>query len=78
MKEIEGQFCVSALCGAMQVSRSGYYAWREREPSKRQKQNETLLGRIRSFFERSKGTYGSPRILRDLKEEGVTCSFTLA
>ena len=57
----------------MQVSRSGYYAWREREPSKRQKQNETLLGRIRSFFERSKGTYGSPRILRDLKEEGVTC-----
>jgi transposase InsO family protein len=57
----------------MQVSRGGYYAWRKREPSKRQKQNETLLDQVRRFFERSKGTYGSPRILRDLREEGLCC-----
>jgi len=58
----------------MQVTRSGYYAWRKRQPSERHKQSETLRGQIRTFFERSKGTYGSPRILRDLREAGVCCS----
>jgi putative transposase len=62
----------------MQVTRSGYYAWRRRETGERHKHNETLLGQIRTFFERSKGTYGSPRILRDLREAGVCCSFTPA
>jgi transposase InsO family protein len=70
---MEGQFCVSALCRVMQVTRSGYYAWRRREPGQRQRENEALLGRIRHFFERSNGTYGSSRILRDLREEGFIC-----
>ncbi len=73
LKEMEGQFCVSALCRALQVTRSGYYAWRQREPPGRQREDEALLGRIGHFFERSRQTYGSPRILRDLKEEGLTC-----
>ena len=49
--EMEGQFCVTALCRAMQVTRSGYYAWRGREPCQRRKENEALLGRIGHFFE---------------------------
>ena len=57
----------------MSVSRSGYYAWLSRKPSERQRENQMLLYRIRQFFERSKGTYGSPRILRDLREEGFCC-----
>lgn len=57
----------------MQVTRSGFYAWHKREPSQRQQENETLLVQIRSFFERSKQTYGSPRIVRDLHEEGISC-----
>ena len=57
----------------MQVTRSGYYAWRKREPSARKKQDETLLKLIRQFFERSKQTYGSPRILHDLKGVGFAC-----
>jgi hypothetical protein len=57
----------------MQVSRGGYYAWLSRKPNEREKENETLLCQIRRFFERSKGTYGSPRILRDLREEGFRC-----
>ena len=68
-----GQFPVAALCRVMHVTRSGYYAWQRREPSERQKQDETLLDSIRQFFERSKRTYGSPRILRDLKEAGLAC-----
>jgi transposase InsO family protein len=57
----------------MRVTRSGYYSWRKRQPSERHKHNETLRTQIRTFFERSKGTYGSPRILRDLREAGVCC-----
>ncbi len=68
-----GQFPVAALCRVMHVTRSGYYAWQRREPSERQKHDETLLDSIRQFFERSKRTYGSPRILRDLKEAGLAC-----
>ena len=68
-----GQFRVAVLCRTVNVSRSGYYAWLSRKPSERQKENETLLYRIRQFFERSKRTYGSPRILRDLREEGFRC-----
>lgn len=59
----------------MEVTRSGYYAWRkqEQEPGLRQKENAELLQRIKGFFEGSKQTYGSPRILRDLKADGFRC-----
>jgi transposase InsO family protein len=76
VQQHQGQFAVAALCRVMGVPRSGYYAWRnreQREPSARQKEDEELLTRIRPLFERSKQTYGSPRILRDLKEEGFVC-----
>ena len=68
-----GRFPVAALCRVMNVTRSGYYAWQRREPSERQKQDMTLLVQVRQFFERSKRTYGSPRILRDLKAAGFDC-----
>ncbi len=59
----------------MNVSRSGYYAWLSRKPSERQKQNETLLCRIRQFFERSAQAHlrqcaYSTRLAR---QEGFTC-----
>ena len=59
----------------MQVTRSGYYAWckRAQEPGAHQKENAELLPRIKGFFEESKQTYGSPRILRDLKAGGFSC-----
>ena len=47
----------------MEVTRSGYYAWRKRaqEPGPRQKENAGLLPKIRHYFEQSSQTYGSPR-----------------
>lgn len=68
-----GQFRISFLCRVMQVSRSGFYAWKAREPSARKQEDGQLLERIRGCFERSRGTYGSPRILRDLREQGYSC-----
>jgi len=56
------------------VSRSGYYAWRGRPPSKREMANRELYKKIEAVYDESHGTYGSPRIYRELKRQGVPCS----
>ena len=74
--QYQGQFAVKSLCRVMAVTRSGYYAWQKRqkeEPGPRQQANEKLLPKIKAFFERSRQTYSSPRILRDLRAEGLDC-----
>ncbi len=58
------------MCRQLRVSRSGYYAWRVRKPSARAQRDVYLTACIRAFFEASKQTYGSPRILLDLQEAG--------
>jgi transposase InsO family protein len=68
-----GHFPITALCRALRVAKSGYYAWCGREGSARHRENETITQRIRQHFEASRQTYGSPRILRDLHEEGIAC-----
>ncbi len=59
---IQGQrqhFKVAALCRVMQVSVSGYYAWRARPQCRRAQQDRVLLVHIKSVFEASGQTYGS-------------------
>lgn len=58
----------------LRVSRSGYYAWRERPPSARTRSNLALSEQIRAIHERSRGTYGAPRIHAELRYDGVRCS----
>ena len=69
IKEHQQQFSLSALCRVMQVSRSGFYAWRQRPKSARQQQNEALTEQIRAAYHESKETYGSPRVFEELKEQ---------
>ncbi len=57
----------------MQVSVSGYYAWRARPECRRAQQDRVLLVHIRSVFEESHQTYGSPRIYREFQESGIAC-----
>jgi transposase InsO family protein len=52
----------------LQVSRSGFYAWTRRPPSKRSRENAQLLVAIRAAHGASRKTYGSPRIERELRE----------
>lgn len=52
------------------VTRPGYYAWRAREESARGKQDRELTEAIRRIFASSAGTYGSPRVQRELQAEG--------
>jgi putative transposase len=62
---------VNLLCRLLKVSRSGFYAWTARPPSKRQLADEVLTEQIRAFHTASRRTYGSPRIFVDLKDAGV-------
>ena len=59
------------MCRVLEVSASGYYAWRRRKVSARTREDEALRGRIIAIHEQSRQTYGSPRIHAELKEEGT-------
>ena len=61
------------MCDAMDVSPSGYYAWRSRPESERSREDRHLKQMIRSVFRESRETYGSPRILKELRDRGVRC-----
>ena len=64
---------VSLLCRILGVSRSGYYGWKGRPPSKRDRDNDALTGTIREIHERSRQTYGSPRVHAELRAFGTRC-----
>jgi putative transposase len=62
------------MCQVLGVSRSGYYSWLKRKPSKRALEEEKLMEQIRAIHKKSKGTYGSPRISEELKKNYVHVS----
>ncbi len=61
---------LSQWCRALAVSPSGYHAWRTRPRSDRAKRDDKLRVLIGAAFDESRKTYGSPRILRDVREAG--------
>ena len=65
---MSGPHKVAWLCEALLVSRSGYYAWqqRQRQPGPRAKENTRLRQRLREEFVRQRQAYGSPRLARAL------------
>lgn len=73
MQEYRDRFRLRSMCKVLNVSRSGYYAWRKRMPSKRMIANNKLLGSIRDIYQKSRKVYGSPRITDELNEHGVRC-----
>jgi len=62
------------MCRLLGVSPSGFYAWSRRPSSKRSQADEGLLGEIRAIHQRSRGTYGAPRIHAELAAEGTRVS----
>lgn len=73
MKDHSEQFSITMMCRVLQVSSSGYYAWRGRSPGKRALENEVLDAAVRAMFKENDETYGSPRICRELRGLGNTC-----
>jgi transposase InsO family protein len=67
-------FPIKKMSEVLSVSRSGYYGWLNRPPSKRARQNQRLREAIRSVWLNSKQRYGSPRIHRQLLAQGWNVS----
>jgi len=73
--EVEkAQHAISLLCRVLGVSRSGYYAWRERPPSPRTQADHALGQQIRAIHTASRGTYGAPRVHAELHATGIRCA----
>jgi transposase InsO family protein len=68
-----GAFPVQVMCQAMEVSVSGYSAWRRRAPSARQQADAALSARIHSACVVGRGVYGSPRVHALLHCQGIRC-----
>jgi len=74
IQKLSPQFDVADLCRVFQMSRSGYYQWTHRRPSRRDQANARLLQHIRQAFAQSRQTYGSPRITQQLHRQHIPCS----
>ena len=58
----------------LEVSTSGYYAWRDRKPSQRDRDDAILTEQIRTIHAQSYGIYGAPRVHAELRAEGIRVS----
>lgn len=67
------EFRVTAMCSALRVSRSGYYDWRERVPSRRTEANRRLLECIRTVHRASRENYGERKTWEALRAAGESC-----
>jgi transposase InsO family protein len=67
------RYGVKLLCDVLRVSRSGYYAARQRQPSERRQRQAALTARIRAIHAASRETYGAPRVHAELRAQGVGC-----
>lgn len=74
MSAHQAEHRITTMSRLLGVSTSGYYAWKLRAPSARATANARLLERIRTHHANSDGNYGSPRIVKDLRAEGLTVS----
>lgn len=64
---------VATLCRVLGVSRSGYYARRDRPPCARAEDDQALDVQIRAIHTASRGTYGTPRVHAALRATGIRC-----
>lgn len=67
----KAEFPIQRMCDLLGVSPSGYFAWNGRPACRRQREDMVLLAHVRSAFALSNGTYGSPRMTRELQDEGL-------
>lgn len=70
MSAHQAEFPVAAMSRVLGVSPSGYYAWRNRQPSARARADQVLTDEIRAIYDWSRQTYGAPRLHADLLDRG--------
>lgn len=64
------QFGVERMCRVLKVTKSGYYHWKDRKPSRRDIERQEITFQIKKVYNESKSRYGSPKIAIELQESG--------
>ena len=72
--EEKAAYAVTLLCRVLRVARSAYYAWARRGVSARARADAALATQIAAVHERSRRTYGAPRVHAELRAGGVRCA----
>ena len=73
IKSYGPEYGVERMCTVLDVSRGRYYQWVKEPVGEREKANQDLVEKIRKIHEKSKQTYGSPRIIAELIKQGINC-----
>lgn len=73
IRQHEDEFSIVRMCKVMQVSRSGYYAWRERPEGAEEPRNKELLQHIHRVHRQSRQAYGAKKTWLELNEQGISC-----
>ena len=73
MNEYKHEFKIKSMASVLGVSRSGYYAWLRPKDNVKEQERIFLAENIQRVFKENRRSYGSPRIYRQLKAEGISC-----
>ena len=73
IREHREEFSIKRMCQMLEVTRSGYYAWRPEQAGPRELENRVLVEQIHAEYKLSRKTYGSPRIQASLQRKGFVC-----
>jgi transposase InsO family protein len=71
---MKGEHSVRLLCAILGVSRSGYYRWRQHRPSARRRRDAELAALIAAAHRKGRGSYGAPRIVKELRDQDTPVS----
>lgn len=74
MKSYQATFKARTLCNVLGVSTSGYHAWRKRPPSEHRQFDIVLGDQLEALHRKSRGNYGRPRLMQDLRDAGFRVS----
>lgn len=74
IREHLGQYAADLACQVLEVSRSGYYAWRDRPAGARRERREELAAKVHAVHAQSRRIYGSPRVYQALAAQGERVS----
>jgi putative transposase len=66
-------FHITTMCRVLEVSRAGFYKWRAQPLAERVKADAVLAARIRAIHTGRRRSYGSPRVHRELRDDGIRC-----
>ena len=74
IRDHANEYPIRTMCRVLEVSPSGYYAWRKRPESKRARENRRILTEIKAIFAQFNKRYGSPRVFREPLNNDIFCN----